>query len=54
MFENNDFAPNDPQLGWRGTHRGKKVTPGVYIYVVEVTYVDGETEIFSGDITVIK
>lgn len=54
VFENKNFAPNAPQFGWRGKAKGKFVNPGVYVYVVEVEYIDGGTEIFSGDVTVIR
>lgn len=54
MFENENFAPSDPQSGWNGTFKGEYVNPAVYVYVVEVEYIDGETEIFKGDVTVIR
>ena len=54
LFENRDFSPNDPQFGWNGHARGKEVSPGVYVYVVEVEFIDGSTEIFSGDVTVVR
>lgn len=54
MFERFDFKPNDPTAGWDGFWRGKEVAPGVYLYVVEVEYRSGETEIFEGDATIIR
>lgn len=54
LFENKNFAPNDPQFGWNGNTRGDKVNPGVFIYVVEVEYFDGSSEIISGDVTVFR
>jgi hypothetical protein len=54
VFENNDFLPNDTRSGWKGTHRGEYVNPGVFVYVIEVEYFSGETEIFAGDVTVIR
>jgi gliding motility-associated-like protein len=54
LFENKDFAPNDPQLGWNGTARGDKVNPGVFIYAIEVEYFDGSSEVISGDVTVVR
>ncbi len=54
IFENQNFTPNVLQFGWRGTAKGKIVNPGVYVYVVEVEYIDGGTEVFSGDVTVIR
>lgn len=54
LFENKDFAPNQPQLGWNGRARGDQVNPGVFVYVVEVEYFDGSREVFSGDVTVVR
>ncbi len=54
VFENLNFLPNDPHLGWNGRSKGEDVNPGVYVYAVKVEYTNGDTEIFSGDITVIR
>lgn len=54
LFENGNFLPNDPQFGWSGTFKGDPVNPGVYVYMVEVEYVNGETEVISGDVTVVR
>ncbi len=54
LFENQDFVPNEPQFGWSGRARGGEVNPGVYVYVVEVEYFNGSSEIFSGDVTVLR
>jgi hypothetical protein len=39
---------------WDGQWKGKSVNPGVYVYTIKVEYVNGSTEILSGDITVIR
>lgn len=49
-----DFVPNDPAQGWDGTYRGKVVQPGVYVYWAEVEFSDGSTEVFEGDVTVLR
>lgn len=54
VFENSHFLPNNPQLGWNGTYQGEFVNPAVFVYVLEVEYINGETEVFKGDITVIR
>jgi len=54
LFENLNFLPNDPQFGWSGHAKGQNVSPGVYVYVVEVAYANGETEVISGDVTVVR
>jgi hypothetical protein len=54
VFERDNFAHSDPSQGWNGTFKGEYVNPAVFVYVVEVLYINGETEIFKGDITVIR
>jgi CHU_C Type IX secretion signal domain len=46
-----DFLPGDPAAGWRGTINGKLANPAVFVYMVEVLFKDGETELYSGDVT---
>jgi hypothetical protein len=54
VFENRNFLPNDPQFGWSGNAKGQPVNPAVYVYVIELEYITGETTILSGDVTVIR
>ena len=39
---------------WDGFRDGQAVNPGVYVYVVEVNFLDGETLIYRGDVTVVR
>ena len=54
MFAHDNFLPNDPNANWNGTYKGKDVGPGVYLYFVEIEFMDGRTEKIIGDLTVIK
>lgn len=54
LFENLDFEPNEPSQGWDGYTKGKQVMPGVYVYVVDVEYFDSTSEVFTGDLTVVR
>ena len=53
LYEGLDLPTNDAQFGWPGTYKGKNVTPGVYVYTLEVQYIDGTLEVFYGDVTVV-
>lgn len=53
VYEGQDLRPNSG-TGWDGTYRGHELLPGVYVYVVEVRYIDGTTELFKGDVTLTK
>lgn len=39
---------------WDGRYNGKKMNAGVYIYVVEVEFIDGVTLIYRGDVALIR
>jgi len=50
VFNATDFSPNDDAFAWDGNPNGKQDDIGVYIYFVEVLFVNGTTEIFKGDV----
>ncbi len=39
---------------WDGRYNGKKMNAGVYIYVVEVAFIDGVTLVYRGDVALIR
>jgi gliding motility-associated-like protein len=45
---------DDPTKGWNGKFNGTYVQAGVYVYVIDVTFEDGNTLLYRGDITVIR
>ena len=54
IYEAHNFPPNDPQYGWDGSFNGQMLTNQVFAYFVEVQFIDGEVEIFKGDVTLIR
>jgi gliding motility-associated-like protein len=54
IFENFNFLPNDETMGWNGLFNGKDVQNDVVVYFIEVLFKDGKTEIFQGDVTIMK
>ena len=54
VFDKNNFKANEPDLGWDGTIDGKYAEQGVFVYVAEVLFRNGETEILSGDLSVVR
>ncbi|MCS7037337.1 MAG: gliding motility-associated C-terminal domain-containing protein, partial [Saprospiraceae bacterium] len=54
VFERFNFAPNDPTQGWDGQVRGSKGLPGVYVYYAEIEFIDGETILYKGDVTIMR
>ena len=54
VFERENFAPNELELGWDGRFRGKAMSPGVFTVVAEVEFIDGWIEKKKGDVTVAR
>ncbi len=50
----NKYLP-DPldQTGWDGTLNGKRMNPGVYVYIMQVQFVDGQVLLYRGDVTLL-
>ncbi len=45
---------NNSSIGWDGTLNGEPLNPGVFVYVIDVKYIDGHVDIFRGDITLVR
>ena len=54
LYQASDFDVLDEKIGWDGMLKGKKANQGVYVYVVEIEFVDGWTEIYRGDLTLVR
>jgi gliding motility-associated-like protein len=54
VYEKNDFFANDTRAGWDGTYKGRKLTPDVYVYIIEVLCDNNTTLPFKGNVALIK
>lgn len=54
VHQRENFAPNDPNYGWDGLFRGQPLSPSVFVYVAEIEFYDGKTEVFKGDIILVR
>lgn len=54
VFERVNFAVNDATVGWNGTYNGKKLTPDVYVYQVDVFCDNSESIRFEGNVSLIN
>jgi len=54
VFEQENFPPNAPTLGWDGTLWGEPLNPAVFVYYAQVRYTDGTTELITGDVVLMK
>ncbi len=53
VYEDFDFAPNNPALGWNGRYGSSLANGNVFVYFIVIEFVDGEQVEFSGDVTII-
>lgn len=54
LFQANNFAINDTANGWDGLFRGDELDPGLFIWTLEVEYIDHTTEFFKGQTMLIR
>lgn len=56
VYSEENLAPNclDGLRLWDGTKNGRPVNPGVFVYMVEVEFLDGATLLYRGDVTVLR
>ncbi|WP_020539173.1 M43 family zinc metalloprotease [Lewinella cohaerens] len=54
VFVRTNFPPNREELGWDGRSRKQQVTPGVYVYYLELKLSTGEVVMVKGDVALIR
>ncbi len=57
VFEVQDYDPKDAStinVGWDGTFRGEQMDAGVFVWFAEIEFIDGEVEIYEGDVTLVR
>ena len=54
VFSAQNIPVNDEQYGWDGTFRGNRLTPQVFVFYIEVEFLDGEVVVVKGDVTLLN
>ena len=54
VFMTENIPVNQESVGWDARFNGQPVQSGVFVYVIELTFVDGFTRQRRGDVTVIR
>jgi gliding motility-associated-like protein len=54
VFEKTNVLPNDAASGWNGKVRGVTANPDVYVYICEVICEKGGTQMYKGNVAIIK
>lgn len=53
MYEGQDLPPNESSSGWNGFFNGELMNTGIYVWVAEIEYLDGEVVLMKGDVTLV-
>ncbi len=54
LFQQENFPANDIQYGWDGTFKNKAMPSSVYVWMVEVEFLDGFRQNYQGDVTLVR
>jgi gliding motility-associated-like protein len=54
VFDATSFPPNEESQGWDGTSRGQLLNSGVYVYMAEVTLIDGRKLQLEGEVLLMR
>lgn len=54
VFSKTNMDINDEAQGWSGKVGSTSSDMGVYIYVAEIEFIDGETKVMTGDVSLMK
>ncbi len=53
LYEARDFYP-DQSTSWDGRMNGQESPNGIYVYYFEIEFIDGHTELYRGDVLLIR
>lgn len=54
MMEEKNCNPEDLSCSWDGFYQNDRVEQGIYVYIVEVRFIDEEVRTFSGDVLLLR
>jgi gliding motility-associated-like protein len=54
VYAFNNFLPADGFRGWDGTFNGTTAPMDTYVWFAEIEFEDGETEVFRGDVSLVR
>ncbi len=54
VYAAENFMPDDPSVGWTGHFQGKRLSAGVYVYAAKIEFVDGASEVFGGEVLLVR
>lgn len=54
VYEAYDIPLNDDAKGWDGNFNGERLPNGVYAFMARIRFIDNVSEVYGGDVTIIR
>ncbi len=54
VYERKDFPIDDESTGWDGRFNGEMLDSGVYVFLLEMEFINGSVRSYSGDVTLLR
>jgi gliding motility-associated-like protein len=54
LYNTKDISQGDDSKGWDGSYKAQTMDPGVYVYIIQISFIDGSVLTYRGDITLLK
>jgi gliding motility-associated-like protein len=54
VYERKYFPTVDESVGWDGRFKGKMLDSGVYVFLLEMEFINGDVRRYSGDVTLVR
>ena len=54
VYERDNFFPDNGVTGWDGQFNGQAISPGLYVYKLEISFTDGSKANITGDVSLIR
>ncbi len=54
LWRGDGLTAGDENAGWDGTSRGEPMNPAVFVWWAKIEFIDGQTEIYFGDVTIVR
>jgi gliding motility-associated-like protein len=54
VHEYYNFLPDNPAFGWDGKHRNKTLNSAVFTWFADIEFLDGSSQLYKGDVTLVR
>lgn len=54
VYQENDLSSGEETRAWDGQFQGQPMPSGVYVYIAEVLFLDGSTEVLGGEVLLLR